>query len=84
MGISVCPRDVESELTDAEYARRLEELDRLLNDPDVPMEAAKIWYLLAEIAQRNQGSARGAARLPGVLSSTRSQAHLRGLQGALL
>jgi hypothetical protein len=25
-------------MTDAEYARKLDELDRLLNDPDVPME----------------------------------------------
>jgi hypothetical protein len=47
-------------LTDAEYARRLDELDRLLNDPDVPMEPAKVWSLLAEIAQRNRGSAQGA------------------------
>jgi hypothetical protein len=47
-------------LTDAEYARRLAELDRLLNDPDVPMEPAKVWSLLAELAQRERGSAQGA------------------------
>jgi hypothetical protein len=52
--------DWESELTDAEYARRLTELDRLLNDPDVPMEPAKVWSLLAEIAQQDRGSAQGA------------------------
>ena len=40
-------------MTDAEYARKLDELDRLLNDPDVPMEPAKVWSLLAEIAQRD-------------------------------
>jgi hypothetical protein len=40
------------DMTDAEYARKLDELDRLLNDPDVPMEPAKVWSLLAEIAQR--------------------------------
>ena len=49
----------ESELADAEYARRLAELDRLLNDPDVPMEPAKVWSLLAEIAQRDQASGQG-------------------------
>jgi hypothetical protein len=51
---------LESELTDAEYARRLDELDRLLNDPDVPMEPTKVWCLLAEIAQRDRGSTRDA------------------------
>ena len=43
----------ETEMTDAEYARKLDELDRLLNDPDVPMEPARVWSLLAEIAQRD-------------------------------
>jgi hypothetical protein len=43
-------------MTDAEYARKLDELDRLLNDPDVPMEPAKVWSLLAEIAQRDMAS----------------------------
>jgi hypothetical protein len=45
--------DRETLMTDAEYARKLDELDRLLNDPDVPMEPAKVWSLLAEIAQRD-------------------------------
>jgi hypothetical protein len=40
-------------MTDAEYARKLDELDRLLNDPDVPMQPEKVWALLAEIAQRD-------------------------------
>jgi hypothetical protein len=44
-------------MTDAEYARKLNELDRLLNDPDVPMEPAKVWSLLAEIAQRDSAAA---------------------------
>ena len=38
-------------MTEAEYASKLDELDRLLNDPDVPMEPARVWSLLAEIAQ---------------------------------
>ena len=42
-------------MTDADYARKLDELDRLLNDPDVPMEPAKVWSLLAEIAQHDSG-----------------------------
>jgi hypothetical protein len=43
----------DQKMTDTEYARKLDELDRLLNDPDVPMEPAKVWSLLAEIAQRD-------------------------------
>ncbi|GAC1346132.1 MAG: hypothetical protein NVSMB18_27500 [Acetobacteraceae bacterium] len=36
---------------------KLCELDRLLNDPEVPMRAARIWELAGEIANEN-------ARLP--------------------
>ena len=49
-----------SNSADAEYAWKLEELDRLLNDPAVPMEPAKVWSLLAEIAQRDRGSTQDA------------------------
>ena len=45
-------------MTDAEYSRKLDELDRLLNDPDVPMEPARVWSLLAELAQRDTLNAR--------------------------
>jgi hypothetical protein len=38
-------------MTETEYSRKLEELDRLLNDPDVPMEPHRVWSLLAEVAQ---------------------------------
>jgi hypothetical protein len=43
----------DNDMTETEYARKLDELDRLLNDPDVPMEPAKVWSLLAEIAKRD-------------------------------
>jgi uncharacterized protein (UPF0147 family) len=39
-------------MTDLEYARKLAELDSLLNDPNVPMRPGTIWDLLAEISQR--------------------------------
>ena len=29
---------------------KLAELDRLLNDPEVPMQASRVWELLAEIS----------------------------------
>jgi hypothetical protein len=37
-------------MTDTDYTHKLDELDRLLNDPDVPMEAARVWSLLAELS----------------------------------
>jgi hypothetical protein len=40
-------------MTDRDYDHKLDELDRLLNDPDVNMEPAKVWTLLAEISQRD-------------------------------
>jgi hypothetical protein len=52
-------------MTDAEYARKLDELDRLLNDPDVPMEPDKVWSLLAEIAQRERVGAHSGGAVPG-------------------
>ena len=41
------------DLSKAEYDARLDELDRILNDPEVPMEPARVWSLLAEIAGRD-------------------------------
>ncbi len=38
-------------VTECEEATKLAELDRILNDPDVPMEPARVWALLAEIAR---------------------------------
>ncbi len=40
-------------MTDLDYDRKLDELDRLLNDPDVPMQPDLVWSLLAEIAERD-------------------------------
>lgn len=37
-------------MSEADYARKLDELDRLLNDPDVPMQPDRIWALLADVA----------------------------------
>lgn len=50
-------------MTDADYARKLDELDRLLNDPGVPMEPAKVWSLLAEIAQRDRAAPQAGQKL---------------------
>jgi len=38
-------------MTDADYNRKLDELDRLFNDPDVPMQPDRIWFLLADVSR---------------------------------
>jgi hypothetical protein len=35
----------------AEYSRKLDELDRLLNDPDAPLQPDRVWCLLAEVSR---------------------------------
>ena len=50
----------EDRMTKADYERKLDELDRLLNDPSVPMEPSRVWSLLAEIAQLDIIAPRGA------------------------
>ncbi|HVC63627.1 MAG TPA: peptide chain release factor 1 [Acetobacteraceae bacterium] len=39
-----------------ESARKFAELDQLLNDPDVPMDPARVWSLLADLSERDAGS----------------------------
>jgi hypothetical protein len=42
-------------MTQDDYARKLDELDTLLNDPDVPMDPARVWSLLADLSGRDGG-----------------------------
>jgi len=44
-------------MTEMDYARKLDELDQLLNDPDLPMEPDRVWSLLAEISVQDMGHA---------------------------
>lgn len=37
-------------MTTTEFDLKLAELDRLLNDPDVSLEPARVWSLLAEVS----------------------------------
>ena len=46
--------DSEAAMDDPDYDRKLDELDRLLNDPDSKMEPALVWALLAEISQQHK------------------------------
>ncbi len=36
-----------------DHTDKAAELDRLLNDPEVPLDPARVWQLLAEISGRN-------------------------------
>jgi iron-sulfur cluster repair protein YtfE (RIC family) len=36
-----------------EYSEKLDELDHLLNDADVPMEPSRIWSLLADLTRHD-------------------------------
>ena len=49
-------------MSTAEYSRKLDELDRLLNDPDVPMQPDRIWSLLADVARPEAPSATVSAK----------------------
>ncbi len=54
-------------MTETEYARKMDELERLLNDPTVPMEPSRIWSLAAEISRAAQGGDRANGPEPGAL-----------------
>ena len=44
-------------MTETEYGRKLDELDRLINDPEVPIQPDRVWSLLAELAARERWGA---------------------------
>jgi hypothetical protein len=43
----------DASMTEIDYARTLDELNRLLNDPDVPMQPALIWHLLDKVSEQD-------------------------------
>ena len=46
-------------MTEREFQAKLDELDRLLNDPEVRMDPDRVWTLLAEISAQKTGGAAG-------------------------
>ena len=40
-------------MTDDDHTQKLEELEQILNDPDVSLDPARVWSLLAEVSQRD-------------------------------
>lgn len=49
-------------MTEVEFNRKLAELDRLINDPEVSLEPARVWKILAEVSQSFCPSVEAAAR----------------------
>jgi hypothetical protein len=44
-------------MSDSEMARKLAELDRLLNDPETRMDAGRVWALAQELKTPARGGA---------------------------
>jgi hypothetical protein len=42
-------------MTQRDFEQKLDELDKLLNDPEVPLEPGRVWSLLAEVTQHDLG-----------------------------
>lgn len=38
-------------MTEADYSQKLDDLDRLLNDPATPLDANQVWSLLFEVVR---------------------------------
>ena len=53
-------------MTEDDYIRKLNELDRLLNDSTVPMQPDRVWRLLDEVSEQS----RTADKLPGDLAGS--------------
>ncbi|WP_158928212.1 peptide chain release factor 1 [Acidisphaera sp. S103] len=53
-------------MSTAEYCHKLDELERLLNDPDVPMQPDRIWSLLADVARQPMPAGDRSAMTGGV------------------
>jgi hypothetical protein len=51
-------------------ARKFDELDRLLNDPDVPLQPALIWHLLNEVSGQAASRQDRPSAGPGLSPST--------------
>ena len=52
-------------MTESEYDRTLDELDRLINDPTVPMQPERIWSLLAEVSHSGRFAREAWVAQPG-------------------
>ena len=47
-------------MTDSELENALEELDRLINDPEIRMDPDRVWNLLAQLRTQNPADGAGS------------------------
>ena len=59
-------------MTQAEIDQALDELDRLLNDPEVRMDPDRVWSILAEVSPLVAGTSVPAAAVVSRAASPRS------------
>jgi hypothetical protein len=64
-------------MTNSEYLRKLDEVDRLLNDPAISMDPARIWSLLADIAEYAGPLTNGIGETDGQIQSLENARKLR-------
>jgi hypothetical protein len=58
-GAEDAPKD--AILNDTDHDLKLTEIERLLNDPDSPIDPSRVWALLAEVSQQAAAEATDAA-----------------------
>ena len=58
-------------MTNDNYDQKIEELDRLLNDPDVPMQPTLIWRLVGEISKHEANTTRFSAGASSIAQAPR-------------
>lgn len=44
-------------MTQKDFDQKLDEVERLLNDPDVELEPSRVWSLLDEVSRQSQPAA---------------------------
>lgn len=70
-------------MTETEYDEKLEELDRQLNDPDIPMDPVRVWALLADLGEHARGLTGSVASWSGKCRSQCAEGSLgRDYSGA--
>lgn len=60
-------------MTDSELESALEELDRLINDPEIRMDPDRVWNLLAQLSTQNSSDSSGGRAMtaaPAVSAGT--------------
>lgn len=66
-----CRKKTQS-MTEGDYTQTLDKLDRLLNDPNVPMQPSLIWHLLGQVSKQDLP---GGTMLSRILASDGSSGH---------